>query len=226
MLDLVLYTGDGCLAVDRNQKIVRWNVPVQRLLVMPPEEALGRPCYDVLRARDEHGNSICSPGCQIVTAARNGELIGSCDVTVPLRAGKRIWLSMSTAVMARDGSEPPLIMHLLRDIDERHALEQLARGTVQSVSELVQARAGKLSGERNGGPAAELTRRELEVLKLVVGGAEAAAIARRLGVSVATARKHVQSILSKLHVHNRVEATVYALHHGLVDLSDVAAHLV
>src|SRR3989304_1247062 len=102
MLDWVLYTGDGCLAADRNQRIVLWNVSVQQLLATPPEEALGRPCYDVLQARDEHDNPICSPGCHVLKAGKKGELIGSCDVTVPLNTGKRIWLSMSTAVVTRD----------------------------------------------------------------------------------------------------------------------------
>jgi DNA-binding NarL/FixJ family response regulator len=51
-----------------------------------------------------------------------------------------------------------------------------------------------------------LTRRECEVLRLMAAGASNSAIAERLVVSEATVKSHVQRILRRLNVRNRIEA--------------------
>jgi DNA-binding NarL/FixJ family response regulator len=61
------------------------------------------------------------------------------------------------------------------------------------------------------GTSTGLSARELEVLKLLAAGHDTATIARRLSVSPATVRNHVQSILRKLCVHSRLEAITYAM---------------
>lgn len=65
--------------------------------------------------------------------------------------------------------------------------------------------------------AAHLTAREWECLELLVEGARTTAMAKRLGVSPATVRTHVQSVLTKLGVHSRLEAASLALRHRLLD---------
>lgn len=62
-----------------------------------------------------------------------------------------------------------------------------------------------------------LTPRERECLTQVVEGLDTAAMAARLGVSPATVRTHVQSLLAKLGVHSRLEAAAYAVRYGLLD---------
>jgi LuxR family transcriptional regulator, regulator of acetate metabolism len=57
-----------------------------------------------------------------------------------------------------------------------------------------------------------LTRRELDVLRLLVQGDTNAAIARALVVSEGTVKFHVKNILRKLRVANRAEATSRYLH--------------
>jgi DNA-binding NarL/FixJ family response regulator len=66
--------------------------------------------------------------------------------------------------------------------------------------------------------AAQLTARELEVLGLMAEGLSGTDIARKLGISTNTVRTHIQSILTKLQVHSRLEAVAFALRRGLVRL--------
>jgi DNA-binding NarL/FixJ family response regulator len=52
-----------------------------------------------------------------------------------------------------------------------------------------------------------MTRRELQVLQLMVKGETNAGIARDLVVTQGTVKFHVKNILRKLHASNRAEAT-------------------
>jgi DNA-binding NarL/FixJ family response regulator len=63
---------------------------------------------------------------------------------------------------------------------------------------------------------AVLSRRELEVLKLLARGKPNAEIARELFLSPHTVRNHISNILAKLQIANRTEATAYAIRSGLV----------
>jgi two-component system nitrate/nitrite response regulator NarL len=67
-----------------------------------------------------------------------------------------------------------------------------------------------------------LTRREMDVLRLLVAAESTKNIARRLGVTVPTARGYIQSTFTKLGVHSRVEAVTYAVVHAVVDLEGTA----
>jgi len=62
-----------------------------------------------------------------------------------------------------------------------------------------------------------LTGREREVLRLVVNGQSNNEIGRELSISEDTAKKHVQTILSKLGVSDRTQAAVKAVRAGLVE---------
>lgn len=61
-----------------------------------------------------------------------------------------------------------------------------------------------------------LTAREMDVLRQVAGGASNREIAKVLSITDNTVKKHLQSILAKLHLQNRVQAAVYAVREGLV----------
>ena len=60
-----------------------------------------------------------------------------------------------------------------------------------------------------------LTRRELEVLRLIAQGRSNRAIAAALYLSPRTAERHVANIYLKLGAHSKAEAAAYALRHGL-----------
>lgn len=62
-----------------------------------------------------------------------------------------------------------------------------------------------------------LTSREIEVLRRVAKGMAYKEIADELFVSHRTVQNHVQNVLRKLQLHNRVELTLYAIDKGLHD---------
>ena len=63
-----------------------------------------------------------------------------------------------------------------------------------------------------------LTPRELEVLALLAEGASNKVIARRLSISVHTAKFHVGSLLDKLDAIGRTDAVAHAARRGVINL--------
>lgn len=96
------------------------------------------------------------------------------------------------------------------------ALERVHRGEVVVDSALLIA---AMSGEsRHASPDTLLrflTDREREVLDRLVRGETTQVIAAGLGVRTSTARTHIQSVLTKLGVHSRLEAAALAVREGM-----------
>ncbi len=64
----------------------------------------------------------------------------------------------------------------------------------------------------------QLTPREREVLQALADGLSDKEIAEQLYVGTGTVRNHVASLLSKLGVHSRLQAVVFAARHGAIEL--------
>ena len=69
---------------------------------------------------------------------------------------------------------------------------------------------------------ASLTAREKEILALLGQGLDNTAIAERLSITKRTVQNHVSNIYGKLALTSRAEAVLYALRHGLAQVSDDA----
>ena len=70
--------------------------------------------------------------------------------------------------------------------------------------------------QRMGGP--QLTNRELEVLQAIVRGRSNREIASDLSISEATVKTHINSLLGKLGVSDRTQASTAAIQRGIVHL--------
>jgi len=76
----------------------------------------------------------------------------------------------------------------------------------------------RLGSPRADGPTArKLTRRELDVISLLVEGLTQAEIAEKLFVSPKTVGKHIEHILAKLGVHSRAQAVALAVRDELIE---------
>src|ERR1700690_2720907 len=77
-------------------------------------------------------------------------------------------------------------------------------------------RATATTPEVAGSIRAELSEREIEVLKLIASGNDNGMIAAGLHISPKTVKNHISNILMKLQIENRIQAAVYAVRSGIV----------
>lgn len=63
----------------------------------------------------------------------------------------------------------------------------------------------------------ELTKREVEILRLMADGKDNRDIASTLSINVRTVANHVSNILFKMNAKNRTEAAAIARREGLID---------
>ncbi|MCJ7537341.1 MAG: response regulator transcription factor [Anaerolineales bacterium] len=111
--------------------------------------------------------------------------------------------------------------YILKDVDMEElaeAVRRSARGEVtlhpRVASRILQELHGAKQDEVN--PFTELTKREMEVLKLIASGLSNSEIADQLVISDHTVKGHVSNIFSKLHLADRTQAAVYAWQKGVV----------
>jgi DNA-binding NarL/FixJ family response regulator len=86
----------------------------------------------------------------------------------------------------------------------------------ESVSD-VAASVRKLETMRRRALAFGLTRRELDIVRAVIGGSTNKTIARRFSISENTVKRHLAQIFDKVGVSNRTELAMFAAHHRFVD---------
>ena len=198
--------GDGACAVGTDGRIVLWNRAAEKILGHPAREALGRPCCDVFVGHDDDGNRLCYQGCHVMKLIDLGETIQSFDMKTRSKAGQSVWLNVSILRVADGGPGGLVTVHLFRDVTATKELLTL-------VHERLTVTAEREAGVDHG---AVLSRRELEVLRLLAIGLNTRSVAERLHVSPATVRNHVQNLFAKLDVHSRLEAVAYASRHRLL----------
>ena len=119
--------------------------------------------------------------------------------------------------LVQDALQAGAIGYLLKNVtgdDLSEAIRQAHSGRPTLAPEAVQALVQPPSEAET--MAADLTRREQEVLALLVKGMSNPEIAERLFISRATVKVHISSILSKLEVASRAEAIALAIQNKLV----------
>jgi len=111
--------------------------------------------------------------------------------------------------------------YLLKDSDADDvaaAVRAAHRGELQLDPQIARRLMSSLRAGPPDDPSAELTARELEVLRLVASGKPNKEIAAELEISERTARTHVSRILRKLRLSSRTQAALWAVREGLVEV--------
>jgi PAS domain S-box-containing protein len=209
--------GDAAFAVDVDGRIGYWSASAERLLGFPSGEMVGRDCAAILDGCDEQGCKICSADCHVLQQARNDAAAGAYELHAATAWGERKWLDVSIVVAQLSDRASPLVVHLMRDAEERKRKERLAREIVERVSELAgTATEPAPPAPTRAKPGIGLTRREVSVLQALAKGDRTSAIAEDLFISPTTVRNHIQRILKKLGCHSRLEAVMRAAREGLI----------
>jgi LuxR family maltose regulon positive regulatory protein len=126
-----------------------------------------------------------------------------------LDTGAPMHQALQAFLKASQHEVSPLIDSYAHTVLDAFANEPLQEAMEQAISPTTQALAHTPSQAPSPLPE-PLTPREQEVLLLLAQGASNQDIARQLVVSLATAKKHVANILSKLGAENRTQAIAYA----------------
>jgi len=124
----------------------------------------------------------------------------------------------------RDGARGYLLKNIDADV-LTSAIRRAAGGepviAESMTAKLVEQFRGQANLAANGsGPSGQaerhrLTARERQIVQCLARGASNKVIARELDVSESTVKIHVQNVLKKLNLTNRVQVAVYAVEHGL-----------
>ncbi len=198
-LDIVASTAEATLATDGKGKIVAWNKGAERLLGYRARQVVGKRCFELLRATDPFGNRFCDATCPLVNMARRREAVHDFELNLR-KANCEIVRANVSAVFVRAPSPSHLtIVHTLKPLEPARDTEE--------------RRAATPAGRARSNP---LSRREIDVLRLLADGKSTGEIAELLYVSIDTVRSHIKHILRKLKAHSRLEALFLAKRDGLI----------
>jgi PAS domain S-box-containing protein len=212
---LVDSTSDSAFVVDSSGLIVAWNHAAEEMFAKKAAEAIGKPCGQILQGMNERG-PVCSRDCTIQQAIRKHHPIHNFDLQVKTSKGVQ-WCNVSVLVAEEMHPSGAYSIHIVRSVDTSKQLEILFRDFVQGQSHSAD-RMEHLELNSNRSPILEtdLTKRELEILRILAKGGTTSSIASQLHISQTTVNNHVQNILRKLDVHTRLEAIRRAEYAGLV----------
>jgi len=212
---LLASTCDPAFAVESEGTITAWNSGAETLFGRSAAEAIGQSCGDILKGRDECG-LVCSRNCTVRQSIEHQHPVANFDLEVATAKGRQ-WCNISVLTADDSGSNRRLAIHVLRPVDLRKRLEILVRDfVVTNTSVTPESAVAMITSTRAPARDAELSPRELEILRLLAHGEASKQVGARLNISTTTVNNHVQHILKKLGAHNRLEAIRRAEYAGLI----------
>ena len=160
-----------------------------------------------MKGVDEQSKNVCYPGCPVIDCAKGGYPTPGRNVKVKAKDGTGRWLSVTHTYLNSNNRRLAAVVHIFRDATEGMEAKQ----TLERISREVSAY-GRPFVAREPGVHREddLTEREKQVVTMLAQGEGTSGIAKKLMISNATARNHIQNVLVKLNVHTRLEAVALA----------------
>lgn len=199
--DMVFQSAAAAFCRGPDGEITAWNGAAERLFALPAGEVVGRKCCDVIAGNDVFGNQYCADDCACWRMAARNRPIRPFRITSRDAHGRSLELRVSA--LAARGRQGVGLVHVVEGSATRAVFSACPRGVDRA--------------ENAGGLAlGTLTRRELDVLRLLAEGMSTDDIAARLTISPTTVRNHVSRCLAKLDAHSRLEAVAVARRLDLV----------
>jgi len=186
---------DPIMVVDSRGRLRSINAAAAALLECDAKAALGRPCFLVTRMRCRSGEPFCGPTCPVQEQARRGELSSRKRVALSRGDGRRVELDLYSVILRPRCDGRCAVLHLISPESETEP----GRLRPDLTSESLDAATARLD---------LLGHREHEVLRQLACGRSTGKVAEALFISPVTVRNHVRHILTKLHVHTRLEAVL------------------
>ena len=125
--------------------------------------------------------------------------------------------SFKESSLIEDALQAGAIGYLLKDVSAEELIKAIRSAFKGHATISPEAAVSLIQASRKPSqPGNNLTKRELEVLRLMTGGLNNTQIAVKLTVSPLTIKAHVSNILTKLNAASRSEAVALALRTGLV----------
>jgi PAS domain S-box-containing protein len=200
-------TGDAVCVIGPDHSVVHWDKNMESLSGVLSDEALGKPCYEAVVGEAEGGKPFCAQGCSVMHLAQERRPVSSFEMRIRTGSGGRRWVSASNLTVETE--EGTYLVHLLRDAEGEHDTLEMARGLIRLSSK------GRASfpGRKD---ASALTKRQLEVLKLLSEGKSAREMGRELYLSQATVRNHIRALLQAMGAHSQLEVLARAREAGIL----------
>ena len=210
----------GVYAVSLDQRILFWNRTAERILGLSSREVMGRRCYEVMRgARSVSLTPECVVGCSSIRYVRAGLIPPPTRVRMLCTSGERKWVPVTSAVISGVLKGAPLLVYFFEDggvVEGSGSANDLIRDV------LAQGGADVMLDHPEAPPmpeeASALTRRELEILRLVALGWETPHIAAQLGISLYTVLNHIRNLRYKLNASTKLDAVVKGLRLGIISV--------
>ena len=96
-LEIILNSiADGVFTIDHKKNITSFNLAAEKITGIPSEQAIGQKCFDVFHA------SICQSSCAIEKTMKTGKQIIDLPLNILNINGKKIPISISTAVLKNE----------------------------------------------------------------------------------------------------------------------------
>ncbi|MBU2252786.1 MAG: PAS domain-containing protein, partial [Proteobacteria bacterium] len=117
--DIILDSiADGVFTVDDNWRITSFNRAAEQITGVCREEAVGQRCKDVLKA------DVCEKGCILRKTIQSGKSIVNRTVHIVDAAGRRVPISISTALLKDENGQIIGAVETFRDISVEEKLRK------------------------------------------------------------------------------------------------------
>ena len=210
----------GFCAVSLDQNIVFWNRTAERIPVFSSHEFRGRRCDDVMRdARSGSLTPECVAGCSSIRYVRAGLIPPPTRVRLLCSSGEHKWVPVTPAAISGVLKGAPLLVYFFEDGEEVEGSGSANDSTRDALAEggadvmLDHPEAYLAPGEKSA-----LSRRDLEVLRLVALGLEAKRTAVYLGIGCHTVRNNLRNLRDKLGASTKLDAVVKGLRLGIISV--------